>query len=149
MMRRVFSRGPWRHQSMCKEQRSLKMISAVEKSVANKSTSLPYPKNPTGMAKSTSATSRVEPNKFRHLEEAGDARFVKRILLARLRKPRNQARVAKDRLQSRCLQTSRHQRVIAWSQTLGRTHWRRKSRLDSAAYPYQLVKRNLHVFISE
>jgi hypothetical protein len=39
--------------------------------------------------------------------------LTKRILMARLRKPRNQARVAKDRLQSRCLHISQHQQVLA------------------------------------
>jgi hypothetical protein len=53
---------------------ALKKTSAAEKSVAIKSTSLSYPKNPTAMAMFTSATSRVESNKFRDLE-AGDARF--------------------------------------------------------------------------
>jgi hypothetical protein len=57
---------------MCKEQYRLKEISAVEKSVAIKSTSLSYQKNPTGMTQSTSATSRVEPKKCKHLK-GGDA----------------------------------------------------------------------------
>jgi hypothetical protein len=57
-----------------KQQHRLKKISALEIFAANKSTSLYNLKNLTGMAKSTSPTSRVEPKRFRRLV-AGDARF--------------------------------------------------------------------------
>jgi hypothetical protein len=59
---------------MCKQQHRLKQTVAIEKSVPIKSTSLSYPEYPTGIAKSTSATSWIEPKKVRHLQ-AGDARF--------------------------------------------------------------------------
>jgi hypothetical protein len=56
------------------QQHSLKKISAVEISAAIKLASLSNPKNPTGMAKSTSPTSRVKLQKFRRLK-ARDALF--------------------------------------------------------------------------
>ena len=58
------------------EQHSLKRISAEEKFVGIKSTSLPNPKNPTGIAKSASPLSRVEPKNIKRVE-ARDARFDK------------------------------------------------------------------------
>jgi hypothetical protein len=68
MTRCLFARRPWMYQSMCKEQHRLKRISALEIFAAIKPTSLSDPKNPTGMAKSTSRTSQVEPKIFRRLE---------------------------------------------------------------------------------
>jgi hypothetical protein len=56
------------------QQRSLKKISAIEKSAAIKSRSLSNPKDPTGMAKSTSTSSGVEPQNIKRVE-AGDERF--------------------------------------------------------------------------
>jgi hypothetical protein len=56
------------------QQHSLKKISALEKSAGIKSTSLPNPKHPTGMTKSTSTSPLVEPQKTMHVK-AGDARF--------------------------------------------------------------------------
>jgi hypothetical protein len=56
------------------QQHSLKKISVVEKPEAIKSRSLSNPKHPTGMAKSNSASSRVEPKKYERME-TGDARF--------------------------------------------------------------------------
>jgi hypothetical protein len=56
------------------QQRGLKKIAAIAKSAAKKSTSLLKPNNPTGMVKSTSTSTEVEPKKIRS-GEAGDARF--------------------------------------------------------------------------
>jgi hypothetical protein len=56
------------------QQHSLKKLSAVEKAAAIKSTSLWSPKNQTGMAKSASTSSKVEPKQNKRVE-AGDARF--------------------------------------------------------------------------
>ena len=64
---------------MYKQPHILKKTSAVEKVIRSKLTSLPNPKNPTGMEKSTSPTSRVELQKFRRLE-AG-----KHVSMTRLR----------------------------------------------------------------
>jgi hypothetical protein len=72
--RRVFARGPRMHQSMGKQQDKLKKLSALEVFAAIKSTPFSNPKNPTGMAKSTSPTSRVQPKSFSRLE-AGETRF--------------------------------------------------------------------------
>jgi hypothetical protein len=56
------------------QQLSLKKISAIKKSAAIKSTSLSNPKIPIGMAKSTSTSSRVEPQTIKRME-GGEARF--------------------------------------------------------------------------
>jgi hypothetical protein len=56
------------------QQHSLKKTSAVKKSAAIKSTSFSNPNNATEMTKSTSTSSRVEPQKTMRME-AGDARF--------------------------------------------------------------------------
>jgi hypothetical protein len=53
---------------------SLQKTSALEKSAAVKSTSFSNPKDPTGMAKSISTSSRVEPQNIERVE-AGDSRF--------------------------------------------------------------------------
>ncbi len=61
---------------MWKQQRRLKKTSVVEnveKATAVESKLISNPKNPTGTAKSTSPTFRVEPKKFRRLS-AEDAR---------------------------------------------------------------------------
>jgi hypothetical protein len=56
------------------QQHSLKNNSVAEKSTAIKSTSLSNPKNPTGVAKSTSTSSRVEPQNIWSVE-AEDTQF--------------------------------------------------------------------------
>jgi hypothetical protein len=53
------------------QQHSLKKISVVEKFAAIRSTSLSNPKNPTGMGKSTSTSSRVEPQNIKRVEAGG------------------------------------------------------------------------------
>jgi hypothetical protein len=64
--------------------------------------------------------------------------LTREIWMARLQKPRNQARVAKVSLQSRCLQTSQYQRVTAWNQTPGRTMcYRQKRRGQRTRRKYQ------------
>jgi hypothetical protein len=56
------------------QQHGLKKTSAVEKSAAIKSTSLLNPNSPSGMAKATSTSSRVEPKHIKRVE-VGDALF--------------------------------------------------------------------------
>jgi hypothetical protein len=56
------------------QQRGLKKIAAIAKAAAICSTSLSKPNNPTGMVKSTSTSTKVQPKKIRR-GEAGDARF--------------------------------------------------------------------------
>ena len=64
---------------------SHKRIATVDNSAAIKSTSLSNPKNPTGMAKSTSTSSRVKSSKKRNRVEEEMHDLTKRILMARLR----------------------------------------------------------------